>query len=58
MCVYFSRDHARTKLSLTPSILQKKALQTTTPAITATKTDGDKTALSNDDFRKMLLGGK
>lgn len=55
MLIYFSRDHARTKLSLTPSILQKKALETTQAPSTIA---GDKTALSNDDFRKMLLGGK
>lgn len=51
--LFFRRDHARTKLSLTPSVLQKKSLQTT-PSTSAV----DKTALSNDDFRKMLLGGK
>jgi len=50
---FFSRDHARTKLSLTPSVLQKKSFETT-PSTSA----GDKATLSNDDFRKMLLGGK
>ncbi|CAH1722535.1 squamous cell carcinoma antigen recognized by T-cells 3-like [Aphis gossypii] len=42
----------RSKLSLTPSVLQKKSVQTS-----STSTD-DKTPLSNDDFRKMLLGSK
>lgn len=57
MCLYIyicfvRRDHARTKLSLMPSVLQKKPVQT------ATSTTGDKVALNNDDFRKMLLGSK
>ncbi|KAE9524706.1 hypothetical protein AGLY_014756 [Aphis glycines] len=42
----------RSKLSLTPSVLQKKPVPTS-----STSTD-DKTPLSNDDFRKMLLGSK
>lgn len=50
---FYRRDHARTKLSLTPSILQKKSFETTPSASV-----GDKASLKNDDFRKMLLGGK
>lgn len=46
---FVSRDHARTKLSLMPSVLQKKSIQTATST-----TDGEKAALSNDDFRKMF----
>lgn len=49
----FRRDHARTKLSFTPSVLQKKSEKTA-----STTLGGDTAALSNDDFRKMLLGSK
>lgn len=53
-CYFFSRDHARTKLSLTPSVLQKKISQTAP----STTDSNNKVALNNDDFRKMLLGSK
>lgn len=42
---------SRTKLSYTPSVLQKK------PARFASTSD-DKTPLNNEDFRKMLLSSK
>ncbi|XP_025423964.1 squamous cell carcinoma antigen recognized by T-cells 3-like [Sipha flava] len=47
------RDHARTKLSFTPSVLQKKSDKSV-----STTLGGDTAALTNDDFRKMLFGGK
>lgn len=53
MIFFFSRDHARTKLSFTPSVLQKKS----TPTAPITLSD-NKAALKNDDFRKILLGSK
>jgi len=43
---------SRAKLSFTPSVLQKKSVQT------ASTSADDKTPLNNDDFRKMLLGNK
>jgi len=43
---------SRTKLSYTPSVLQKK------PARFASTSDDDKTPLNNEDFRKMLLSSK
>ncbi|XP_050527291.1 squamous cell carcinoma antigen recognized by T-cells 3-like [Daktulosphaira vitifoliae] len=49
------RDTARTKLSLLPSVLQKSIQGTTTQS---SKPTGDKSALSNNDFRKMLLNNK
>ncbi|CAI6352071.1 unnamed protein product [Macrosiphum euphorbiae] len=42
----------RTKLSFTPSVLQKKSAQT------APTSADDITPLNNEDFRKMLLGSK
>ncbi|XP_050434403.1 squamous cell carcinoma antigen recognized by T-cells 3 [Adelges cooleyi] len=50
------REHARTKLSLMPAVLQKKSLQITSTSTSSTCPE--KAALSNDDFRKMLLGSK